>query len=286
MIRLSPGILVSSHLLLKILYEHENFDIFTQFMKNPSIDGTKTIDVVDTIRACGWIEVIGKNAKLSSIGIKIAQDFDISIKRIMIGDYIKSSKDSWISLIPRGRKECIPYLPPDVLASIKNAGLLLNPVTDDIVLWWDQQAQSIRKEEYLAMLDIGRIGEKLTIEYERRRTSSIPAWKSIESNIAGYDVLSISEKGSTIRLPIEVKTSGKPMEIADAYITRHEWDVAIESTNYLFHFWQINGNEKKLAILEVSEILPNIPSDLGKGAWQNVTIPFHSFADKFKIFNE
>jgi len=286
MIRLSPGILVSSYQLLKKMYEYENFDVLAQFTRDQSIDGTKILDVVDTILACEWIEVNGKTARLSPRGIQIAQNFDCKIKRLMIGDYIRKSTDSWISLITRGRKECVPYLPTDVMACIKNAGLLITPATDDVVLWWDQQAQSIRKEQELKTLETGRIGEKLTLEYEKRRTGKTPNWKSIESNLAGYDVLSILEKGSTARLSIEVKTSEKQMEVADAYITRHEWEVALESANYKFYFWQINGNKKKLATLDVIELQPNIPNDEGEGAWQEVAIPFHIYSDKFQLYND
>ena len=286
MIRLSPGILVSSHQLLKKMYKYENFDVLAQFTRNSSIDGTKTLDVVDTILACEWIEVIGKTAKLSLRGIQIAQNFNTAVKQLMIGDYIRHSKDSWIPLVPRGRKECSPYLPPDVLACIKNAGLLITPATDNIVLWWDQQAQFIRKEQELAILEIGRVGEKLTLEYERRRTGKDPVWKSIESNLAGYDILSILEKGSTARLPIEVKTSKKPIKTANAYITRHEWEVAIESENHKFYFWQFDGNHKKLATLDVIDLQPNIPNDEGAGVWQTATIPFFTYADRFQLYSD
>jgi len=282
MIRLSPGILVSSHHLLKKMFEHKHYDIL-HFTETHTIDGTKTLDVVDTIKACEWIEIIDGTAKLTSRGIQIAQTFDIKIKRLMIGDYIKHSTDSWISIIPRGRKECSLYFPSDVLACIKNAGLLIIPATDDIVLWWDQQSQLIRKEQELAALEIGRIGEKLTLEYEKKRTGKNPTWKSIESNLAGYDVLSILKKDSTIRLSIEVKTSEKPIETAKAYITRREWDVAINSENYMFYFWLIDGNQKKLAILNVNELRVNIPNDEGEGEWLKATIPFNFYANKFKL---
>lgn len=268
------------------MYEYEDYDVLVQFTKMPSIDGTKTLDVVDTILACKWIEIIEETARLSSRGILIVQNFDLAVKRLMIGDYIKHSSDSWISLIPRGRKECSPYLPPDVLACVKNAGLLVSPATDDIVLWWDQQAQYIRKEQELATLEVGRIGEKLTLEYERRRTGKDPVWKSIESNLAGYDVLSIVEKGSTAHLSIEVKTSEQPMKMANAYITRHEWKVANESINHKFYFWQLDSKQKMLAILDAIELQPNIPNDEGEGAWQTVTIPFFTYADRFQLYRD
>ena len=281
MIRLSPGILVSSHQLLSRMYRYKNFDILSQLTKNHSIDGTKTIDVLDTIRACKWIEVVEDSARLSPMGNRIAQGFDVRIKRLMIGDYIKYASDSWISLIPRGRKECSPYLPSDVLTCIKNAGLLTTPVTDEIVLWWDQQSQTVRNEQVLSNLNTGRIGEKLTIAFERDRTSVDPVWKSVESNFAGYDILSIVNKLDTARLSIEVKTSEKPMVSASAFITRHEWDVACDSVQYLFYFWHLSGTQKMLAIVTPEELQGHLPVDKGEGKWQNAEVLFRIFEKNF-----
>jgi len=266
------------------MHDHESFDVLTQFARSRSIDGTKTIDVVDTICACEWVLVADEAAKLSPRGIQLANRFDSSIKRIMIGDYIRVSSDSWKSLLPRGRKECTQYLPPDVLACFKGSGLLATPVPDDVVLWWDQQSQGIRKEQELAALEIGRVGEKLTLMYERKRTGRDPIWKSIESNLAGYDVLSIAERNSTARMPIEVKTSEKPITVAVAYITRHEWEVAVESINHRFHFWQVDDRRSVLAVLDAADLQKHIPLDEGEGEWQNVAVPFQLFADRFRHY--
>ena len=286
MVRLSPGILVSSHIVLKKMQEHESYDVMTQCSRSRSIDGTKSVDVVDTIRACEWIYMSDGIIRLAPRGVQIANSFDSITKRLMIGDYISKSAESWISLLPRGRKECVQYLPPDVHACLKGAGLLVTPVPDDVVLWWDQQSQSIRKEQELSTLETGRIGEKLTLEYERERTGTEPVWKSIESNLAGYDVLSIVERNNTARLPIEVKTSEKSITVAVAYITRCEWDVAVESVNHEFHFWHIAGGQRKLAVLNVADLRQHIPLDEGEGMWQNATIPFEVFSDRFKLFSD
>ena len=282
MIRLSPGILVSSHKMIKRIYEYEHFDVFNQSVKNQSIDGTKTSDVVDTIIACNWVEVIQGSARLSSRGIQIAKEFDSNIKRLMIGDYIRHASDPWISLIPRGRKECEPYLHQDVLACFKNEGLLATPPTDDVILWWDQQAQFVRKDVELTTLEIGRIGEKLTIAHERKRTKKEPVWKSIESNLAGYDILSILETGSTAQLSIEVKTSEKPIELAKAFITRHEWEVALNTRHYQFHFWSIKGGGNQIAVINPEDIEKHLPTDQGDGRWDLAEVAFSSFANLFQ----
>ena len=75
-IRLSPGILVSSHHLLKKMKIHESNEILLHYAKNKSIDGTKTQDVIDTIILCSWIEVIDNTARLTPRGVHIATYFD------------------------------------------------------------------------------------------------------------------------------------------------------------------------------------------------------------------
>jgi len=282
MIRLSPGILASSHILLRRIYEHDNYNLESLSGKNTSIDGTKAHDVIDTMLACKWYKIEHKKNVLSEKGKEYALKFDSIIKRQMISDFIKQSSDSWITLIPRGRKECIAYMPADILACFQSAELLENPPSDDVVLWWDQQSQMIRSDQTLLSLSIGRIGEKLTIKYEKNRTKIMPIWKSIESNIAGYDVLSFIEKDSTVRLAIEVKASERSIDTATAFITRNEWDTAINSKHYLFHFWLLSDSQKKLAILQTEDISLHMPRDQGSGKWKEALLQFKLFEQKFQ----
>jgi len=282
MIRLSPGILASSYILLRRVYEHDNYNLQPLVGRNNSIDGTKADDVIDTMCACKWVIIEHGNGVLSEKGKKYALEFNPIVKRQMISDFIMNTSDSWISLIPRGRKECIAYIPADVLACFQSAELLITPPTDDVVLWWDQQSLLIRDNQILSSLSIGRIGEKLTIKYEKRRTQVMPIWKAIESNLAGYDVLSFLGEGSTVRLAIEVKASERSMDTATALITRNEWDTAIESKHYLFHFWLLNDVYKKLAILTAEDISFHIPKDQGLGKWKDTMIDFKLFAHKFQ----
>jgi len=285
MIRLSPGILASSHILLRRAYEHNNYDLLPFVGKSTSIDGTKADDVISTMCACKWVIIEQGNSVLSEKGKKYALKFDHIVKRQMISDFIVHASDSWISLIPRGRKECIAYMPADVLACFQSAELLISPPSDDVVLWWDQQSQMVRNNQVLSSLSIGRIGEKLTIKYEKMRTQIMPIWKSIESNLAGYDVLSFLEEGSTVRLAIEVKTSERSIDTATASITRNEWDTAIESKHYLFHFWLLSDVYQKLAILTTEDISFHIPKDQGLGRWKDTMIDFKLFSHKFHNCN-
>ena len=282
MIRLSPGILASSHKLLQRIQNHKSFNLQSLIEKNINIDGTKVTDVIDTMLKCKWITIDQGNGILSLKGEKYTSEFNPEIKRQMISDFIKYTLEPWRTLIPRGRKECIAYIPADVYACFQSAALLETPPSDDVVLWWDQQSQIIRSNQVLLSLNIGRIGEKLTIQYEKRRTEIMPIWKSVESNLAGYDVLSILEKGRTEKLAIEVKTSERSIDIATASITRNEWDTAIGSKHYLFHFWLLRNMHQKLAILSTDDLSSHMPKDQGLGKWKDATLQYNLFAQNFQ----
>ena len=283
MIRLSPGVLASAHKLFKRILVKEDYDLESLLSRNVSIDGTSAKDVIDTSRACGWIIFEQNRNCLSDKGKIYASEFDIKTRRLMISDYIKNATDAWIFLIPRGRKECISYIPSDVLVCLRSAKLLESPPSDDIVLWWDSQAQLIGNIKDDKALSVGRAGEKLTLKYESERTDAEPIWKAIESNLVGYDVLSIIEKNETVKLLIEVKASTRKINNAEAFITRNEWDTAINSNNYVFHFWLISEKSNELAVLSIDDIRSHIPEDQGRGEWKEAKVAFNLFEDRFGI---
>ena len=52
----------------------------------------------------------------------------------------------------------------------------------------------------LSLDDVGRKGERLTLQYEELRTNVKPDWRSIETNLSGYDVL--SQRSKTDNTPL------------------------------------------------------------------------------------
>ncbi len=133
--------------------------------------------------------------------------------------------------------------------------------------------------------DVGRSGEQLTIQYEEIRTGFTPDWRSIESNLAGYDILSQRSAENSEKILIEVKSSMQPVESACLIISRHEWDTAKMKNNllrYLFYLWDLSTNEQKLAIIGAKDMCSQIPNDSESGLWESVRVPFRIFADQFK----
>jgi hypothetical protein len=179
---------------------------------------------------------------------------------------------SWASLLPKGRSEAKNFLPIEVNQCFKEAGLF-DEVTEEVVTFWDNLSNAYRNFSQKRKTEIGRIGEKLSINYEMIRTGKKPLWQSVESNLAGFDLLSVHDSGDMKKLQIEVKTSSSKLEYAMLHISKHEWLTATLSMNYVFHLWLVH-DKPKLYVLSVGAVEKHVPSDNGKGDWESVAIPF------------
>lgn len=145
---------------------------------------------------------------------------------------------------------------------------------------WDELANLARGIRSAAALAVGRAGERLTLTFEEQRTGRKPVWQSIESSHSGYDVLSVVSATDETRLQIEVKASELRIKEAFCFVTSHEWETAQSAQGHLFHLWQI-GSQAQLAVVSLDQFAPHVPSDNGKGEWQQVRVPFRVFVDSF-----
>ena len=192
--------------------------------------------------------------------------------RLQVGHLIESLIPSWIPLLCRGRSEAGKYLPTDVLQCFREAGLF-DGTSDEIVTWWDRYSKISRKTNKDNNVEIGRRGEKLSVEYERKRANREPIWQSIESNLSGFDILSTIDEQNQTRLQIEVKTSNSTIDVANFFLSKNEWDVATTSTNYIFHLWSLQP-KPTLQIVMVDQVEKHVPDNNGYGKWQKVSVPF------------
>jgi hypothetical protein len=174
-------------------------------------------------------------------------------------------------------------MPSDAKQCFTEAGLAVNPPTDEVIAWWDDLAAAARGRlaDYLAK--VGRDGERCSIGYEQERVGRRPFWKSIESNLSGYDLLSLVTRQDHSTLQIEVKASEQAVDSASTHITRTEWEVASTGGRYVFHLWSMTENGKRLAILTPTDVAAHVPTDSGVGQWESVEIPFRAFEDSFQI---
>lgn len=185
---------------------------------------------------------------------------------------------TWAKMIMLGRTKFIKKIERDYQSIFREAGLLIDPPTDPIILWWDRVKGHIRLENDQTKLERAREAEKLTLEFEKNELQKLgisqsPKWIAIEDDTAGYDILSyVTGEFGLINKLIEVKsTIASPLRF---YLTRNEWEQAqIFGEAYLFHIWDMQKNPPILYIRKVSDVTPHVPTDNEKGKWKNVEIP-------------
>lgn len=238
---------------------------------------------------CQWVSNVDTNVVLTDYGNTIIEMFDghsisMQLWRRILYIYITVCSPAWCRRIPYGRREAYLFMNEEEQRCFDEAGLV-DSQDESVIDWWDMLANEERTKSDAALGDIGRKGERLTLAYEELRTGVKPNWRSIETNLSGYDILSQRSSNEKEKLLIEVKTSTQQLETACAIISRHEWDVASMKNNrnrYLFYFWALSGNGNRLAIINVDEMSSHIPDDNESGKWENVSIPFDAFKEMFE----
>lgn len=286
-IRLSINVLSAVRLLLKnaeLLSLSSEEDLWT--INTSQINTSWLIDI---IRRCGWMsENERKELNVSDRGHMVITGDEASEDaafRIMLSDYIITFCPAWCYRIPYGRYEAALMMSKDERACFLEAGLLSEAPDDSIVKWWDSLSAIIRKNQDEKKNNCGRIGEKLTLRYEKKRTGIDPKWMSLDSNLLGYDVLSQISTQNPEKLLIETKTSDMSMDTAYCHISINEWKTATMTKNYMFYFW-IVGASNMLAKVNVQQLNPYIPTNNLSGEWESVKIPFNCFRNRFITINE
>jgi hypothetical protein len=182
----SVGVLYAALDLLELLDKIPGLDQrFPDMFRTFSVADPKL--TLDFGQRCGWVRFnVDGHLEFTPRGRALLgmKQTELAL-RCQLADVIESYCPPWGPLLSRGRVECLRYLPIDIQQCLKEAGLL-GPVDDSVVLWWDSVAESSRKSISDARLKIGRIGEKLSLDYEKKRTGINPIWQSIESNLCGY----------------------------------------------------------------------------------------------------
>ena len=242
----------------------------------------------DFAEQCKWLITSNSDIRFSPEGSQILAMFNgetitESLWRVILSQYISVCQPAWVKRIPYGRKEAYLVMNEEEQRCFSEAGLI-DSQADAVLTWWDSLAEIERIKKQEQNNEVGRQGEKLTMRYEEVRTGVKPDWRSIESNLAGYDILSQRSADNKEKILIEAKASTKPMENACAIISRHEWETASMANNkgrYYFYFWCISSAKTILARIAVNEIRPHMPIDGTTGLWDNAQIPFSAFSCHF-----
>lgn len=238
--------------------------------------------ILDVSFKCGWSKLTKDGViTLSERGKQIASVEYKPALLYQLEDLILNFNPVWGSILSKGRSEAKNFLPSDVAQCFKESGLF-DELTDDLIHFWDNMALAYRNYSQKRMTEIGRAGEKLTFEYEWKRTGRKPMWQAVESNLAGFDILSSISSSSNAKLQIEVKATSSDIRYAKIHITRNEWETALSSLNYVFHVWYLSG-ENQLFVFSVSDIEKHIPTNNHAGEWETVEIPCHALISDCQI---
>lgn len=280
--------IVSQALLLVLAIKKHGCDDIKEIEQLKLPYGVNRDAAIAFAHQCEWLKICNRSIVFTHFGETIADSFngvmiDQSLWQAILAKYIKTSEPAWAQRIPYGRKEAYLIMTIEEQRCFDEAGLMDS--TDAAVIdWWDSIAEYERAIKASSLVDIGREGERLTVLFEQERTGFTPEWISIESNLAGYDILSHKEGDSEDNILIEVKSSNKAIDDAFCIITRHEWETAQRKNNierYFFYLWDISKKSPVLAIVKPAEMQPYIPVDSGVGKWEEVSIPFSAFEDAF-----
>ncbi|HJT36748.1 MAG TPA: DUF3883 domain-containing protein [Pirellulales bacterium] len=281
---LSPGLLYSAQKLIDTVAAHPmDRDDYLWSFRTMLVSPAEGVLQLST--RCGWIAVneqLGLEVTEMGRYVQSFQGADAKL-RVQIRDFIQAVQPSWTKLLPAGRAESLPFMPEPARQCFREAGLSQRPPTDDVISWWDEMAAAARGRAAVYLAQIGRNGERCSIEFETRRVGRRPHWQSVESNKSGFDVLSMWSRSDPTDLQIEVKASPQHVAAASLHLTRREWEAAQTAVRYLFHIWSITDSAKQLAVLPPLALGAHVPTENGEGRWETIEVPYKSFESEFRL---
>jgi hypothetical protein len=273
----SVGVLYSVHEFL----EFANGTRLTaeEFAKERRFALTKPDLILEVSQNCNWIHLtVQGEIKLTPRGERIVKAATAPLRlRLQIEDLIEFHNPPWATKIRHGRKEAAVGMPNDVIQCFEESGLM-EAWNDDLIVWWDASSLLARSRHSEKLSKTGRTAERWTCEFEEKRTGSSPQHVCLDSNFAGYDVLSQVSGGDASPLPIEVKGSERRPKEADFVFTRNEYEAAKSSSGYRIHLWFVSEH-RQLFDVPFAEVEKHLPTDQLEGRWETARIPFSPFID-------
>lgn len=257
-------------------------EVSLQEMLAVSVSGRIPEEAINCLLAAKWIEV--KQAGILSITDK-AKDFckpclSIATRRELLRDVVVTSGEAWLSLIPYGRMYALDKAPEGVWQVFEECGLT-DGTDADVVRFWDELAFDFRDRRDQNLTELGRAGERLSLEKESARTRCVPRWVALDDNTLGYDILSVLSGEDKSPLRVEVKYSSQSVNRASLFLSRNEWDIAESFGHHQFHLWSESEYGLFFACICVELMRLHIPVNSNKGVWNEATVPFSAFDDIF-----
>ena len=285
MIRISMGVISNLAIMLSKAKEFR-VQSLSELKTSSFVSGIAIDDAIEFAVACRFISVDQDDlVAILPEGEALLSGFhsgllSVGAIRTALAQYATNAKPLWVYKTPYGRFEAKALMTVDEQDCLELGSLFTDPPDTDVIQWWDDIASIFRSRQEQRLLQVGRRGEKLTIDYEYCRTGVKPIWESINSNCSGYDIRSQFDTLDERVLYIEVKASELDYKNASMHLTINEWRLANSHPNATrFYLWLLN-EKAALAVLMPRDIECHIPTNEGSGVWQEVSIPFHALCDK------
>lgn len=272
----SVGLLYSSQSLLQIVSDGglDTKNFVSSFSK---IEVAEASVVLSVSQKCRWIAIEDDGSiRLTERGgslLRITESKNCLREQLL--DLILAEPPPWSRRLIQGRFEAVQAMPDAARQCFRDCDLL-HGIDDGTVDWWDRASNSVRAERSRVNHGVGRRAEKLTLQYERERTGHDPIWQAIETSVSGFDVLSVVEPESDTKLKIEVKGSRLGRSQASFFLTRNEWQTAINSHEFQFHLWLIH-EIPKLFIVPAEDLKLHVPKDGSSGRWETAQLFYKDF---------
>ena len=277
MIPFSPGVLVGSFELMRLigLSAVQVREIPHAYAR---LGGAPIKDVLTTVQDLNWMRADPSGiAELTTDGMQVvkAASYEMQLRAALL-HYIDVVRPAWLQTATQGRMRVRSFAGSTIAQVMDEAGLTSGD-SPDVVEFWDALAARARGLRNDRLTEIGRQGERLTMEHEKARTLHHPKWVALDNNADGYDVLSVVDRGDPRQLSIEVKTT--TMAAGGIFhLTANEWTRALDAESHAFHLWRLRDASADLKVVSVEQMAAHMPTNQGEGIWEATTVPFSAFA--------
>ncbi len=240
--------------------------------------GLDSRSLARTATTGGWLAEADGLLKVTAEGTAlVAMEEPERQLRMQVSKLVTVLRPPWVHLFTQGRAAVALYAPPEAKQCLEESGLLAGQ-DEETIGWWDEIAQGERAATDASLIEIGRRGERATMDYEQQRTGKRPTWTALERTAAGYDVLSCVDARDPTPLAIEVKATQRAWEAGRFHLSRNEWEHLRLAPHGQLHLWSFASQPCLFAVVEVNVVGGHMPQDSGAGMWEECAVSFEAVA--------
>ena len=187
--------------------------IWSYTEKQPNLGICELINLIEKIDPDGASLDLNASAYLATLIEKNCPSDGSPFYQACIKAVLIRHQPLWAKSMRQGRKRFVSSLDKNDQDVFAAAGLMEDPPSKEIVLWWDDVSGHARLQLDIQKMEQARAAERLSIAHEESRLSKIgidrsPVWMGLEDNYAGYDVLSFDfGVDGLVNKMIEVKST-------------------------------------------------------------------------------